>query len=179
MDNNLMFKKFEVIGKTKDDAKNAAAPFNLRGEATMKYKKWAESNVVTEASLKEWMKEYLASKKWTCENDAAYIVTQAGSPDTRKRPYTEIKHEYKDRTHTPKLAYMIVDENDKEVARESTAKAARQTAKELVTLNKQTYKIIKGAYIKEGNSLYMTVKYTPSANQKDYKLLVFGYTSAD
>ena len=75
MEQTTIFKKFETIGTTKDAAMKESG-LNLRVDATQAYKKWAKENAVTEESQKEWMKEYLAKKKFTMPNDGAYIVLQ-------------------------------------------------------------------------------------------------------
>ena len=73
METNVYFKKFEVIGTTKDAAKEESG-LNLRVDATQAYEKWAKENAVTEDSQKEWMKDYLKKKKLTMPKDGAYIV---------------------------------------------------------------------------------------------------------
>ena len=87
METVTLFKKFETIGVTKDEAIRNANPLNLRVDATQAYKKWAKENVVTEDSQKEWMKDYLKKKKFTMPNDGAYIVLQTAVTDSRERPY--------------------------------------------------------------------------------------------
>ena len=55
MNTVTVFKKFEVIGETKDAAmKNAN--LNLRVDATQAYKKWAENNATNDDNVTEWMK---------------------------------------------------------------------------------------------------------------------------
>ena len=54
MEQTTIFRKFEVIGLTKDAAKEESG-LNLRVDATQAYKKWAKENAVTEDSQKEWM----------------------------------------------------------------------------------------------------------------------------
>ena len=54
-----IFKKSEVLGKTKDEAIRNAAPLNLRVDATQAYKKWAKENATNDDNVKEWMQNYL------------------------------------------------------------------------------------------------------------------------
>lgn len=176
MNTNVIFKKFEAIGKTKDEAIRNASPLNLRVDATQAYKKWRESQTsVTEETTKEWMKEYLKKKKFEMPNDGAYIVITSPTVDTRMRPYKVVKEKHDARTHTPEKFYVLRDAAGKEVGREKTSKAAEQTAKEFVTDYQEDVTINYEWVAKEKNALYATVKYTPSKGTKNAVLLVFGY----
>ena len=178
METNVYFKKFEVIGTTKDAAKEESG-LNLRVDATQAYKKWAKENAVTEDSQKEWMKDYLKKKKLTMPKDGAYIVIQSPVADTRERPYKVEKPKYDARTHSPEKFYVLRDKTGHEVGREKTSKAAEQTAKEFVADFKEDVTINYEWVSKEKNSLYATVHYTPSKGSQPCKLLVFGYPVLD
>lgn len=180
MSENVYFKKFEVIGTTKDEAISAAKPLNLRVDATQAYKKWSKENPTNEENVKEWMKDYLAKKKFTMENDGAYIVLQSAVVDTRQRPYKEIKHKHASRTHSFERFYVVRNrETNEEVGCEKTSKAAIALAKEWVADNHQTVDIFVEAKVKEKNALYSTVEYTPAKGTQKCKLLAFGYASAE
>jgi hypothetical protein len=175
---NVIFKKFETIGNTKDAAIKESG-LNLRVDATQAYKKWAKENVTNEDNVKEWMKEYLKKKKFTMPNDGAYIVLQSAVADTRERPYKVEKPKYDARTHSPEKFYVIRDTTGHEVGREKTSKAAEQKAKEFITDFKEDVTINYEWVSKEKNSLYATVKYVPSKGTQPCKLLVFGYIPVD
>jgi hypothetical protein len=175
---NVIFKKFETIGNTKDAAIKESG-LNLRVDATQAYKKWAKENVTNEDNIKEWMKEYLKKKKFTMPNDGAYIVLQSAVADTRERPYKVEKPKYDARTHSPEKFYVIRDTTGHEVGREKTSKAAEQKAKEFITDFKEDVTINYEWVSKEKNSLYATVKYVPSKGTQPCKLLVFGYIPVD
>ena len=177
--NNVFFKKFEVIGTTKDEAISNAQPLNLRVDATQAYKKWAKENPTNEDNVKEWMKDYLKKKKFTMPNDGAYIVLQSAVIDSRERPYKVEKPKYDARTHSPEKFYIIRDMTNTEVNRAKTSKEAEALAKEYVTEMKESVTINIEWVAKEKNSLFETVKYTPSKGTQKAKLLVFGYQVAD
>lgn len=179
METVTLFKKFETIGVTKDEAIRNANPLNLRVDATQAYKKWAKENVVTEESQKEWMKDYLKKKKFTMPNDGAYIVLQTAVTDSRERPYKVEKPKYDARTHSPEKFYIIRDMTNTEVGRAKTSKEAEATAKEFVTEMKESVTINIEWVAKEKNSLFETVHYTPSKGTQKAKLLVFGYQVAE
>ena len=179
METNTVFKKFEVIGVTKDEAIRNASPLNLRVDATQAYKKWAKENVTNEDNVREWMKDYLKKKKFTMPNDGAYIVLQSAVLDSRERPYKVEKPKYEARTHSPEKFYVLRDSTGHEVGREKTSKAAEQAAKEYVADYKENVTINYEWVSKEKNSLYATVKYTPSKGSQPQKLLVFGYQVID
>jgi hypothetical protein len=176
---NVFFTKFETIGLTKDEAIANAAPLNLRVDATQAYKKWAKENVTNEDNVKEWMKDYLKKKKFTMPNDGAYIVLQTAVADSRERPYKVEKPKYDARTHSPEKFYVLRDATGAEVGRAKTSKEAEQAAKEYVAEYKESVTINYEWVSKEKNSLYATVKYTPSKGSQPCKLLVFGYPTID
>ena len=177
-DSNVYFKKFETIGVTKDAAIKESG-LNLRVDATQAYKKWAKENVTNEDNVKEWMKDYLKKKKFTMPIDGAYIVLQSPVADTRERPYKVEKPKYEARTHSPEKFYILRDATGNEIGREKTSKAAEQAAKEFVADYKESVTINIEWVAKEKNSLYATVKYTPSKGSQPCKLLVFGYPTLD
>lgn len=176
---NVIFKKFEVIGTTKDAAKENAQGLTLMVDATQAYNKWAKENATNEDNIKEWMKDYLKKKKFDKAGLGAYIVTQSGVQDTRERPYKVEKPKYDARTHSPEKFYVLRDMTNHEVGREKTSKAAEQAAKEYVAEFKENVTINYEWVSKEKNSLYATVKYTPSKGSQPYKLMVFGYQVVD
>ena len=178
METQTYFKKFEVIGITKDAAIKESG-LNLRVDATQAYKKWAKEHTTNEDDVKEWMKDYLKKKKFTMPNDGAYIVLQSAVADSRERPYKVEKPKYEARTHSPEKFYVLRDATGNEVGREKTSKAAEQTAKEYVAEFKESVSINYEWVSKEKNSLYATVKYTPSKGSQPCKLLVFGYKVMD
>lgn len=180
METMKLFKKFEVIGKTKDEAIKQAAPMNLMVDATQAFKKWSKENATNEDNIKDWMKDYLKKKKYDKAGIGAYIVTQTGVQDTRERPYQVEKIKYEKRTHTPEKFYVgkAADTNE-EIFCEKTSKAAEQASKEWVIDNQASVKIFVEHKVKEKNSLYAIVKYCPSKGTQPYKLTVFGYESAE
>ena len=176
---NVIFKKFELIGTTKDEAK-AQTTMNLMVDATGKYNKWAKKNSTDEASVKEWMKNYLHEKKYDKPGLGAYIVIQTGLRDTRERPYQFEKIKYEARTHSFQKMYVIRDrETNEEMASVKTSKEAEAVVKELIIANHKSYDIYVEAKVKEKNSLYAKGNYTPSKGAQPYKLLAFGYESVD
>jgi hypothetical protein len=178
MEQNVIFRKFEVIGDTKDAAMKEAE-LNLRVDATQSYKKWAKEHATNEDNIKEWMKDYLKKKKLTMPKDGAYIVLQSAVTDSREHPYKVEKHKYDVRKHSPEKFYVLRDAAGNEVGREKTSKAAEQAAKEFIIDYKEDVTINYEWVSKEKNSLYATVKYTPSKGTQPCKLLCFGYCVVD
>lgn len=179
MENTKIFKRLEVVGTTKDEAMHNA-PFYLRVNATHAYEKWRKSTKdVSEAAVSEWMKEYLKTKKFNTAGDGAFIVVQTAVGDTRKRPYQvkKIKHDAK--THTPQLSYVVRNAAGEIVATEKKAVDAMAAAKSYTTDLHETTSVNREALIKEGNSLYAVVEYTPSKGTQNAILLCFGYVNAD
>lgn len=180
MENNVFFKKFEVIGTTKDQAIKAAAPMNLMVDATQAFNKWKKENPVNEENVREWMKNYLHKKKFDKPGIGAYIVTQSGVQDSRERPYKVNKMKYEKRTHTPEKFYVgRAQDTNTEVICEKTWAAAEKAAKDWVTDNHVGVSIYVEHKYKEKNALYANVDYTPSKGTQPWKLEVFGYISMD
>ena len=173
-DVTTVFKKFEVMGTTKDEA-IAESGLNLRVDATQAYKKWAKENVTNEDNVKEWMQDYLKKKKLTMPNDGAYIVIQPAVVDSRQRPYEVKKPKYDSKTHSPERFYIVRDAANNEVGREKTSQAAIQAAKEYVTDYKESVSVNIEWTAKEKNNLYATVDYKPSKGTQPAKIMVFGY----
>ena len=179
MENNVIFKSFEVIGTTKDEAIKNAAPLNLRVDATQAYKKFIKENAVNKDNLKDFQKEYLKKKKFTMPNDAAYVVLQSAVLDTCERPYKIETVKYEAKTHTPESWYVLRDATGNEAGRAKTKKEAEQLVREYITDYKEDVNVYREWAPKEKNSLVIKGKYTPSKGQQDCKLLVFGYESID
>lgn len=173
-----LFKVIEVIGNTKDAAKDNSE-LELMVDATQAYNKWAKENVVSADSQKEWMKEYLRKKKFDKAGLGAYIVTQTGVLDTRERPYKVEKPKYDARTHSPEKFYIIRDAANAEVGRKKTSKEAEQFAKEYVAEYKESVTINIEWVAKEKNSLFETVRYVPSKGTRPCKITTFGYIKID
>lgn len=178
-DQTVFFKKFEVIGTTKDAAMKESG-LNLRVDATQAYKKWAKENATNEDNVKEWMKDYLKKKKLTMPKDGAYIVLQTAVADTRERPYKVEKPKYEARTHTPIRVYVgRAQDTGEELFTEKTSKAAEADAKEWIIDNHVGVDLFIETRLKEKNSLYAKVNYVPSKGTQPCKILVFGYYSAE
>ena len=175
-----MFKKFEVMATSMEEAKDQVKEFTLLVNATQAYKKWSTENMTTEESIKEWMKNYLHDKKFDKPGLGAYIVLQSPILDKRERPYKVNKIKYDVRTHTPKSVYMVRNnETNEEVARAEKASDAIALAKEYVTEFRENVNITRETVYKEDNALYATVEYTPSSNTREAKILAFGYEAID
>lgn len=179
METNVLFKKFEIVGTTKDEAINNVKEMNLLVDATQSYKKWAADKAVNDADLKEWMKDYLRKKKYNKAGIGAYIVLQSHIVDSRERPYQVEKMKYEARTHSPEKYYVLRDATNHEIARVKTSKEAEAKAKEFVSDFKEDVTINYEWVAKEKNSLYAVVKYTPSKGSRPCKLLCFGYIAAE
>ena len=88
----MNFKKVEVKGFTKQEA-IAEAPFQVIRDATQAWK--TAGKPIAEKALKEFCAEYLVKHTKYAAGIGCSITFEAGSADTRERPYTvkDIKNE--------------------------------------------------------------------------------------
>lgn len=179
MNTNVIFKKLEVVGVSKDEAK-ANAPFNCRVDATQAFNKWKETQAtVTEESMKEWMKEYLDKKKFNLAGDGAFIVMQSPVKDTRERPYKIESPKYESKTHTPEHFYVLRDASGAVVGREKTKKAAQEAMREYISEYKEDVNAFHEYVPKENNALALVGSYVPSKGTRNAVLVAFGYVAAE
>lgn len=130
MENNFVFRTLEVTGNTKEEALESA-PFNVPVDrwvnATQAFNNWQEkqTGAITEAAIKEFKVNYLASKKIS----AAYIVKKAAVKDSRKRPYKieDVKRE--GATKTGKV-FQLIEDGTGRVLAETKVKMVPQVDKD-------------------------------------------------
>ncbi len=171
----MNFKKVEVKGFTKQEA-IAEAPFQVIRDATQAWK--SAGKPITEKALKEFCADYLAKHTKYAAGIGCSITFEAGSADTRERPYTvkDIKNEKGKRKY--KTGYQGINPETGEIlfTNFDTKNKAIEMAKELYT--KANYKgniscdYIKG--VSEGESKAFEVIYTPSKSAKQGTYICFG-----
>lgn len=171
----MNFKKVEVKGFTKQEA-IAEAPFQVIRDATQAWK--TAGKPIAEKALKEFCAEYLAKHTKYAAGIGCSITFEAGSADTRERPYTvkDIKNEKGKRKY--KTGYQGINPATGEIlfTNFETKNKAKEVAKELYT--KKDYKgDIFCKYIKDvvdGEVGAFEVKYTPSKSAKQGTYICFG-----
>jgi hypothetical protein len=173
----LNFKKLEVVGATKQEALDKA-PFKVLYDATQAYRNWKEKqDTITEASLRDFMQEYLQKKTKNAPGVGCSITVESAVADTRERPYkfTDVKNEKGKRKYS--TVYTIKDRNTNEIIAKCDETKAK--AKDIV---KDLYKSgFKGkvvcSYTKEvteGEPVAFYAEYAPSKSAKPGVYTVFG-----
>jgi len=173
----LNFKKLEVVGATKQEALDKA-PFKVLYDATQAYRNWKEKqDTITEASLRDFMQEYLQKKTKNAPGVGCSITVESAVADTRERPYkfTDVKNEKGKRKYS--IVYTIKDRNTNEIIAKCDETKAK--AKDIV---KDLYKSgFKGkvvcSYTKEvteGEPVAFYAEYAPSKSAKPGVYTVFG-----
>lgn len=174
----MNFKKLEVIGATKEEALSKA-PFNIMGDATQGYKLWkkAQTNGITEASIKQFMLDYLAKKSKNVAGIGFSITIDPAVVDTRMNPYSikDVKNE--DGARKYKTTYQLINKATNEILAEvdETKAKAKEVAKKLI-INGFKGKL-KCKYTKqviEGEPIAFEAEYTPSTGSHPGTYLVFG-----
>lgn len=118
------FKNVEVVGATKEEAfanTPFTAPIEYWVNATAAFNNWRkkQTGAVTEAMVKQFKADYLASKK-VAPGAAAYIVVESAVKNTRERSYTieDIKNEG---TRKAAKVFQLIDDATGKVLAETEA----------------------------------------------------------
>lgn len=190
---NICFKSAEVVGNTKEEIFGNSmfndVPVKMWTNATPAYKKWCETQTgaLTDASMKQFMLDYLSKKKIGV-GSAAYIVVNAPVKDTRERPYTIANVKKEGNTSYGKV-FSIVDAKTGEVYGsvcdvKGKDKVKRVTKAEAVNLGKKLYvdgivkadvNIMESKKVLSGDGIVCRMKYTPSKNSHPGVYKVFGF----
>lgn len=183
MEKNVMFKRVEVTGATKEEAL-AKAPFETPDfrNATQKFENWKKkrTGATTDADIKLFMADYLASETKNAPGVGCYIVLESASKDTRKRPY-EYKSIKGEGTRKWKTFHVWREVGTGvEVCAVDTTKAkAAEAMKKLYT--DKNYKGNVKCYLEkrvvEGSAIEAEMTYTPSKSARFGRYLVFGVES--
>ncbi len=174
----MNFKKLEVVGATKEEAL-AKAPFNIMGDATQKYKIWKkkQENGITEASVKQFMLDYLASKSKNVPGIGFSITLDPAVVDTRMNPYTIKDKKNEEGARKYKTTYQLIDKATNEILAEvnETKAKAKEVAKKLILDGfKGKLKCKYTKQVSEGEPIAFEAEYTPSTGSHPGTYLVFG-----
>lgn len=169
------FKKLEVNGYTKEEALSKA-PFQIMRDATQAWK--AAGKPMMDKELNAFCSEYLAKHTKFIANAGCVITFEAGSADTRERPYTvsDIKNEKGKRKYQTGILGLNPATGEQLFLIYGSKAEAKEAAKKLYT--EKGYKgDIHATYVKqvaEGEPGAFDVTYTPSKSAKVGKYIVFG-----
>lgn len=168
------FKTVELKGYTKADALNEA-PFQVIKDATQAWKNAGKPTM--DKALKEFCAEYLQKHTKMAAGIGCSITFEAGSADTRERPYsfTDIKNEKGKRKY--KTGYQGIDAATGKIlfTNFKTKQDAKDEAKKLYLNGFKGNIYCK--YVKqvvEGEVGAFEVKYTPSKSAKMGTYIAFG-----
>ena len=175
--NTVNFKRLEVSAFTKQEAiEKVADNFQIIKDATQAWKNAGKP--ITEQALKTFCADYLQKHTKFATGIGCSITMEAGTPDSRERPYTmkDIKNE-KGKRHY-KTGYQLLDKATGKVlgVNFETKTKAKELAKKLYT-DKDFKGDIYCKYIKEvteGEVGAFEVAYTPSKSSKLGKYFCFG-----
>lgn len=175
MTNSVNFKKLEVKGFTKAEAIDQA-PYQVIKDATQAWKNIGKP--FGDKALKEFCAKYLEKHTKLAAGVGCSITVEAGSADTRDRPYsiTDIKNEKGKRKYKTGYQGVNPETNETLFINFETKNKAKDVAKELYV--KKGYRgDIFCKYIKavvEGEVGAFEVRYTPSKSAKMGTYIVFG-----
>jgi hypothetical protein len=168
-------KKLVVVtaqGHTKEEAL-AAAGFSLplHGDATVSYKK---ANQPVGEALDTFADTYITNRVKGVSNLGFSITVEAGSADSREKPYTVDTVVTKEQRKY-KTVYEGFTSDNKLVFTADNKNQAAKFAKKFVTDNKEAVTVRLARVVTSSQPLAMTVSYTPSVNTKLGTYIFFGY----
>lgn len=169
------FKQVEVKGYTKNEALKQV-PFQVIKDATQAWKNAGKP--LTGNALKEFMSEYLRVNTKFAAGIGCSITVEAGTADTRERPYTiyDIKNESGKRKYKTGIQGVNPETGEILFVNFENKAAAKEAAKALYTEGGYRGNI-HATYVKEvveGETGAFDVEYTPSKSAKVGTYLAFG-----
>ena len=169
------FKQVEVKGYTKNEALKQV-PFQVIKDATQAWKNAGKP--LTGNALKEFMSEYLRANTKFAQGIGCSITVEAGTADTRERPYTiyDIKNESGKRKYKTGIQGVNPETGEILFVNFENKAAAKEAAKALYTEGGYRGNI-HATYVKEvveGETGAFDVEYTPSKSAKVGTYLAFG-----
>ena len=169
------FKQVEVKGYTKNEALKEV-PFQVIKDATQAWKNAGKP--LTGNALKEFMSEYLRVNTKFAAGIGCSITVEAGTADTRERPYTiyDIKNESGKRKYKTGIQGVNPETGEILFVNFENKAAAKEAAKALYTEGGYRGNI-HATYVKEvveGETGAFDVEYTPSKSAKVGTYLAFG-----
>lgn len=169
------FKQVEVKGYTKNEALKEV-PFQVIKDATQAWKNAGKP--LTGNALKEFMSEYLRVNTKFAAGIGCSITVEAGTADTRERPYTiyDIKNESGKRKYKTGIQGVNPETGEILFVNFENKAAAKEAAKALYTEGGYRGNV-HATYVKEvveGETGAFDVEYTPSKSAKIGTYLAFG-----
>lgn len=165
--------KFEIATYSLNEAKEMARVqgLNVVKNVTMSYNRFdGEFDDFAEDILKK-------NKIDPSSNDGCIVVLEPGSADTRERPYEFINYHAEGSLTKKRMFEVRTKDSGKLVATaETKAEAARQ-AKAVMKDVREDLVCRQVYHVLGEHEIPFELKYTPSANTKTGKYIVFGYNT--
>lgn len=184
----MNFKRMEVTGATKEEALELA-PFGIQGDATSAYRNARKNHVGvwTDADMKQFMLNYLASKSKNIPGVGFSITLEAAVKSTRKNPwyFKNVKNEKGARKFQMTFnIYENLGTDEKPVKGKFLGKCNETKAKSREVAKKIISDGFRGRFyaeiaheVKEGEPIAWVGGYQPSENARFGRYVVFGVTN--
>lgn len=168
-------KKFEVMAYSLEEAKEKAQDMGII-VTTNVTQSWRNAKCpINDKDFKMFAIDMLEKKRLSkAEGVGLIVVVNAGSKDTRKRPYTFVNNVVEGKRVTKKVVELRLKSTNELVGEAENKGKAEKLAKELMLEYKQDIVAEIVYRVQDGKDVAFELKYTPSASAEQGRYIVFG-----
>ena len=168
-------KKFEVMAYSLEEAKEKAQDMGII-VTTNVTQSWRNAKCpINDKDFKMFAIDMLEKKRLSkAEGVGLIVVVNAGSKDTRKRPYTFVNNVVEGKRVTKKVVELRLKATNELVGEAENKGKAEKLAKELMLEYKQDIVAEIVYRVQDGKDVAFELKYTPSASAEQGRYIVFG-----
>lgn len=168
-------KKFEIMAYSLEEAKEKAQDMGII-VTTNVTQSWRNAKCpINDKDFKMFAIDMLEKKRLSkAEGVGLIVVVNAGSKDTRKRPYTFVNNVVEGKRVTKKVVELRLKSTNELVGEADNKGKAEKLAKELMLEYKQDIVAEIVYRVQDGKDVAFELKYTPSASAEQGRYIVFG-----
>lgn len=168
-------KKFEIMAYSLEEAKEKAQDMGII-VTTNVTQSWRNAKCpINDKDFKMFAIDMLEKKRLSkAEGVGLIVVVNAGSKDTRKRPYTFVNNVVEGKRVTKKVVELRLKATNELVGEAENKGKAEKLAKELMLEYKQDIVAEIVYRVQDGKDVAFELKYTPSASAEQGRYIVFG-----
>ena len=168
-------KKFEVMAYSLEEAKEKAQKLGIV-VTTNVTQSWKSAKCpISDKDFKKFAVDMLLKKHLDkAEGVGLIVAVNAGSKDTRERPYKMVNNVITGKRLTKRVIEIRLSENDQIIGEANNKGEAEKLAKELMAYYRQDMYAEIVYRVQEGKDIAFELKYAPSMSAKEGRYIVFG-----